>query len=56
MGKSKFTVALSGGSTPKILFELLAAEYLDKFNWENIHFFGAMSVMCRPLMQIAITK
>lgn len=39
MGKSKFTIALSGGSTPKILFDLLAAEYLDKFNWEHIHFF-----------------
>jgi 6-phosphogluconolactonase len=35
--KDVFHVALSGGSTPKILFELVALEYKDKFEWQNIH-------------------
>lgn len=34
-----FFWALSGGSTPKLLFELLAAEYADKIDWARIHFF-----------------
>lgn len=38
----RFTVALSGGSTPKRLYELLAdpAEaFRDRIAWEKIHFF-----------------
>ncbi len=36
-----FTVALSGGSTPKRLYEILAAEYADRFPWARTHlFFG----------------
>lgn len=35
----RFSLALSGGSTPKILFELLAAEYAQKIDWANIHIF-----------------
>ena len=31
--------ALSGGSTPKILFQLLAEEYKDKIDWSRLHFF-----------------
>lgn len=40
--KGKFTVALSGGSTPKQLYaDLAAPEIQDHLNWENIHlFFG----------------
>lgn len=37
-----FTVALSGGSTPKLLFELLADSnepFRDQIPWPNIHFF-----------------
>lgn len=34
-----FFWALSGGSTPKLLFELLAKEYADKIDWQRIHFF-----------------
>jgi len=34
-----FTVALSGGSTPKFLFELLAGEFRDQLAWPEIHFF-----------------
>ncbi|MGB3183439.1 MAG: 6-phosphogluconolactonase [Cyclobacteriaceae bacterium] len=35
----KLYIALSGGSTPKVLFRLLATEYHDKADWNNIHFF-----------------
>lgn len=35
---SKFHVALSGGSTPKILFELLADEYEEEIDWDKVHF------------------
>ncbi|MEL6945602.1 MAG: 6-phosphogluconolactonase, partial [Bacteroidota bacterium] len=38
-GKGKVTIALSGGSTPKVLFKLLADEYLDRINWSVVHFF-----------------
>ncbi|HYK22686.1 MAG TPA: 6-phosphogluconolactonase [Pyrinomonadaceae bacterium] len=37
-----FTVALSGGSTPKLLYELLAdksAPFRDRIPWSSIHFF-----------------
>src|SRR5689334_9094493 len=37
-----FTVALSGGSTPKLLFELLAdpnEPFRDQISWSNIDFF-----------------
>ena len=37
----QFNVALSGGSTPKRLYEVLAADYADKFPWARTHlFFG----------------
>jgi 6-phosphogluconolactonase len=31
--------ALSGGSTPKLLFKLLAEEYKNKVDWSRLHFF-----------------
>lgn len=35
-----FTIALSGGSTPKALHELLASnEYKNKINWSKVHVF-----------------
>jgi 6-phosphogluconolactonase len=35
-----FTVALSGGSTPKILYKLLAGEsFCDRVPWSQTHFF-----------------
>lgn len=37
--QGKFTVALSGGSSPKGLFELLAAKYQNKIDWTKIFFF-----------------
>lgn len=38
--KRKFTVVLSGGSTPSALYALLASEkYAAKINWKNIYIF-----------------
>ncbi|HEY8783628.1 MAG TPA: 6-phosphogluconolactonase [Mucilaginibacter sp.] len=37
--KGKFSVALSGGSSPKKLYELLASSYRDKIAWEKVYFF-----------------
>ena len=37
--KNQFTVALSGGSTPKIVFEELASNYKKLINWNNIEFY-----------------
>ncbi len=37
--KTVFHVALSGGSTPKIVFDVLAADYGDKIDWSKIHFY-----------------
>lgn len=35
----KFSVALSGGSSPKKLYELLADQYNDQLDWEKVYFF-----------------
>lgn len=35
----RFSVALSGGSSPKKLHELLASQYADKIEWEKVWFF-----------------
>ncbi|MEQ9307617.1 MAG: 6-phosphogluconolactonase [Marinoscillum sp.] len=37
--KDDFHVALSGGSTPKILFDYLAGKYASDHVWETIHFY-----------------
>jgi 6-phosphogluconolactonase len=34
-----FTMVLSGGSTPKQLYQLLSNEYKNKIAWSRIHFF-----------------
>ena len=39
VGQEHFSVALSGGSTPKILFQLWVEEYHDLIDWSKIHFF-----------------
>jgi 6-phosphogluconolactonase len=36
--KQRLDIALSGGSTPKLLFKVLANQYADKIPWERIHF------------------
>ena len=35
----EFHVALSGGSTPKIVFDVLASEYGTSIEWTKIHFY-----------------
>ncbi|MBW7957345.1 MAG: 6-phosphogluconolactonase [Deltaproteobacteria bacterium] len=37
--KGLFTAVLSGGKTPRALYELLGAEYRDKIEWGRVHFF-----------------
>lgn len=38
--EKEFTyIALSGGNTPQLLFQLLANEYSNAVNWERTHFF-----------------
>src|SRR5476651_1060253 len=38
--KGKFSVALSGGSSPKKLYELLAStDFQGKIDWEKVYFF-----------------
>ncbi len=32
-------IALSGGSTPEIVFDSLASDYKDQINWRTIHFY-----------------
>lgn len=36
--QAMFHVALSGGSTPQLFFEILASKYRDNLPWEKIHF------------------
>jgi len=37
--KSLFTIALSGGNTPKLLFSILAEKFCESVNWSIVHFF-----------------
>lgn len=38
-GKPQVQVALSGGSTPKVVFDVLAADYRQKMDWSKVHFY-----------------
>lgn len=42
-------IALSGGSTPKAIFELLSLEYKDKINWRKISFFWGDERCVEPI-------
>jgi len=37
--QGKFSVALSGGSSPKKLYELLASRHSESVNWDRVFFF-----------------
>jgi 6-phosphogluconolactonase len=40
--EGRFAVAVSGGSTPKMLYSLLASQpYRQKIRWDKVHFFWA---------------
>lgn len=36
--RQRYDIALSGGSTPKLLFDILADKYAEKMPWNRIHF------------------
>ncbi|SHI96847.1 6-phosphogluconolactonase [Pseudozobellia thermophila] len=38
-GSNEFHVALSGGSTPKIVFDVLAREFGASIDWRKVHFY-----------------
>ena len=39
--RGTFLLVLSGGSTPKLLYELLASEYVSRIDWPRVHiYFG----------------
>jgi len=51
----RFSVALSGGSTPKALYSTLAtAEFNLQLAWRQIHLFWVMSAVWRRIMPRAI--
>ncbi len=35
----RYTMALSGGNTPKGFYELLASDYANKIDWQKVHIF-----------------
>jgi 6-phosphogluconolactonase len=37
--QGQFTMALSGGKTPKLLYNLLASEYAEEMEWNSFHLF-----------------
>lgn len=37
--KEKYTIALSGGNTPQLLFSVLAEKYTGSVDWTFVHFF-----------------
>ncbi len=38
-GKEAFSISLSGGSTPKHIFQYLSSHYNKNINWKKVHFF-----------------
>lgn len=45
---SRFHIALSGGSTPNLLFKALASKYSDSVRWQKIHFWWVDERMVHP--------
>lgn len=37
--KEKVNIALSGGSTPKVIFDFLAEQFGDKIDWSKLHLY-----------------
>jgi 6-phosphogluconolactonase len=46
--RGQFTLALSGGKTPRLLYGLLAGEFSTKIDWTAVHFFWG-DERCVPL-------
>ncbi len=36
---ARFSLALAGGSTPRLLYELLGTEFRNQVSWQQVHFF-----------------
>lgn len=47
-GRNQLTMAISGGSTPEPLFEVLATTYREKLPWSAIHLFWVDERMVPP--------
>ena len=47
-GDSEFHVAISGGSTPNVLFSALASKYADSILWQKTHFWWVDERMVPP--------
>ena len=39
INKRPFHIAVSGGRTPKALFQLIASDYQDPRHWDDVHFY-----------------
>jgi 6-phosphogluconolactonase len=50
-----FSIALSGGSTPKAIFKLIAEKYQSRIDWRKVVFFWGMNAACRQRIPKAIT-
>ena len=48
--REKATLAVSGGSTPRLMFEHLAA---SRFDWHRVHFFGWTNAVSPRIMPTA---
>lgn len=54
--RGDFHVALSGGSTPRRVYELLATEdFSSRIDWEHVSIFWEMSALSRPMIATATT-
>lgn len=47
--KKSFHVALSGGSTPKIVFDVLAENFAGRVDWSKVHFYWGDERCVPPL-------
>ena len=48
IGNKSLSIALSGGSTPKALFKILATDYKNEIDWSNLHFYWGDERMVAP--------
>ena len=50
-----FSLALSGGSTPKVVFEFIALNFKNKINWRKVIIEGEVSLeVLAPLVVAAL--
>ncbi|MDA3893231.1 MAG: 6-phosphogluconolactonase [Salinivirgaceae bacterium] len=47
--KDKITIAISGGSTPFVMFDIWAKRYSQKIDWNKLHFFWVDERCVDPL-------